>query len=68
MIVTMLAGPGRLVPLGDAVVEFQPGVPVEVPDGERARFSKDPGFRIQDSDPPPPEASVDKRGKVKRDG
>ena len=50
MIVTMLSGPGRLVPLGDAVVEFQPGVPVEVPDGERARFAKDPGFTIQDPD------------------
>lgn len=68
MIVTMLAGPGKLVPLGDAVVEFRPGVPVEVSDGERARFAKDPGFTIQEAESTSPEASTDKRGKVKRDG
>ena len=68
MVVTMLTGPARLVPLGDVVVEFRPGVPVEVSDSERARFAKDSGFRIQEVDPPPSEASTDKRGKVKRDG
>lgn len=71
MVVTMLAGPGRLVPLGEAVVEFRPGVPVEIPDSERARFAKDPGFAIQDQEPDSGDepAKADKvRGKVKRDG
>ena len=71
MVVTMLAGPGRLVPLGEAVVEFRPGVPVEVPDGERARFAKDPGFTIQDQEPETgsePAKAGKVKGKVRDDG
>jgi len=71
MVVTMLTGPARLVPLGEAVVEFRPGVPVEVPDSERARFAKDPGFRIQELEPEAgsePVKAGKAKGKVRDDG